>query len=117
MARIAGADQRFAPLSMPVFGAFTVLGVLGGWLGWHIVTRRARRPRSVLRVLVPLVVLASFIPDVALLALRFIPHTSAAGVVALMAMHVTVVAVAVPTYVLIARSAHASNGVIGASHV
>ena len=103
LGRSAGAGHEFAPLTLPVFGAFTVVGVVTGWVGWTVVTRRARRPRSTLTVLVPLVTLASFIPDVALLASRFIPGTTTAGAVALMTMHLVVVAVAVPAYVLASR--------------
>ena len=47
------------------------------------------------RVLVPVLTVLSFAPDVALLVLGFIPGTTAVGVVALMLMHLVVVAAAV----------------------
>ncbi|GAA1875190.1 hypothetical protein GCM10009836_65540 [Pseudonocardia ailaonensis] len=99
-----GANSDFAPLTPAVYGGFTALGVLVGWLGWRMVTRRAARPRAVLTVLVPVATVVSLAPDLALLALRFIPGTNAAGVVALMVMHLVVVAYAVPGYVLAGRS-------------
>lgn len=48
---------------------------------------------------------ASFVPDVALLASRFIPGTTTAGVLALMTMHLVVIVVAVPAYILASRGA------------
>ena len=96
----AGASSSFGPLQPPVYGAFTALGIIGGWLGWRAVQRRSDRPRAVLQVLVPAVTVVSFVPDLALLALQFIPDTSTAGVLALMVMHLVVVAFGVPAYAL-----------------
>jgi len=50
----------------------------------------------VLRVLVPVVLLLSFIPDAILIITRFIPGTTLVGGLSLSAMHVIVAAVAVP---------------------
>jgi hypothetical protein len=96
----AGAPADYGPLLLPVYAGFTVVGVVVGWIGWSLVLRRARDPRRVLAWLVPVVAVASFVPDVLLLALSFIPGTTAAAVIALMVMHVVVVAVAVPAYVI-----------------
>ncbi|WP_433222741.1 DUF6069 family protein [Dactylosporangium sp. CS-047395] len=96
----AGASASYGPLQPPVYAVFTALGVVGGWFGWRAVQRRSARPRATLRVLVPVVTLVSFVPDLALLGLRFIPDTDAAGVVALMVMHLVVVAFAVPAYLV-----------------
>jgi hypothetical protein len=93
-----GASADFQPLKLPVYAAFTVVGVVVGWFGWRFVQRRAERPRAVLMYLVPAATLVSFAPDLALLALRFIPGTSSTAVAALAAMHVVVVALAVPGY-------------------
>lgn len=98
-----GAPATYGPLTPPAFGLFTALGVAAGWVGWSLVTRRAKDPRRTLSILVPLVTVASFIPDVLLLALGFIPGTTTGAVIALMAMHVVVVAVAVPAYALASR--------------
>ena len=98
-----GAPAAYGPLTPPAFGLFTALGVAAGWVGWSLVTRRAKDPRRTLWILVPLVTVASFIPDVLLLALGFIPGTTTGAVIALMVMHVVVVAVAVPAYALATR--------------
>lgn len=100
----SGAPAGYGPLMLPVFGAFSVLGVAVGWFGWLLVTRRAARPRAVLAWLAPLVLAVSFVPDVALLLLRFIPGTNTAAAVGLMVMHVVVFAVAVPAYAWLTRS-------------
>jgi uncharacterized protein DUF6069 len=102
IARQAGANASFAPLHIAVYGGFTAVGVLVGWFGWQLVRRRWERPAGVLKVLVPAVVLVSFVPDVALLALKFIPDTNTAAVVALMVMHLVVAAFAVAGYLLAA---------------
>jgi hypothetical protein len=102
VARHAGASTAFTPLHLPVYGGFTAAGVIAGWIGWQLVRRRSDRPRRVLEVLVPAATLLSFVPDVALLTLKFIPDSSATAVVALMVMHVVVVAFAVPGYLLAA---------------
>jgi hypothetical protein len=95
-----GASSSFPPLTPPVYAAFTVLGVIVGWIGWRIVLRRFTRARRVLMLLVPVVTLASFTPDLVLLITKFIPGTDLTAVVALMTMHVVVVAFAVPGYAL-----------------
>jgi hypothetical protein len=116
IARHAGASTTFAPLSLPVYGVFTALGVVVGGIGWQIVRRRSARPASVLKVLVPVVAVLSFVPDMALLALKFIPDTNAAAVVALMVMHVVVVAFAVPGYLLAAPVDGRPAGAVASRH-
>lgn len=99
-----GAPAGYGPLTPPAYGLFTVLGVGVGWVGWSLVRRRARDPRRTLAFLVPLVTIASFVPDVLLLALGFIPGTTTGAVIALMVMHLVVVGVAVPAYVFASRT-------------
>lgn len=103
IALAAGAPAGYGPLMPPAYGLFTVLGIGIGWFGWRSVSRRARNPRRTLSILVPVVIVASFIPDILLLALRFIPGTTASAVVALMIMHLVVALVAVPAFVLASR--------------
>lgn len=100
-----GAPSGYGPLTVPAYALFTVLGIAAGWAGWVIVTHRSRDPRRALAVLVPLVTVVSLVPDVLLLALRFIPGTTPAAAIALMVMHLVVVAVAVPAYALASRRA------------
>ena len=103
LAGALGAPAGYGPLTLPAYGLFSILGVGVGWLGWRLVHRRARDPRRMLAVLVPVVALVSFIPDVLLLVFRFIPGTTDVGVYALMLMHVVVIAIAVPAYALASR--------------
>lgn len=93
-----GADESFRPLAAPVFIPFTLIGLAAGFAGWTTVVRRSARPAAVLRVLVPVVLVLSMIPDLLLLATKFIPDTSGTGVAGLMFMHVVVAAVGVPAY-------------------
>ena len=94
-----GAPANYGPLTFPAYTLFTTLGIVVGWVGWSLVRRRVRNPRRTLSMLVPIVTVASFIPDILLLAFRFIPGTTVSAVIGLMIMHVVVVAVAVPAYV------------------
>jgi len=84
-------------LAPAVFLPFTVLGVVLGALGWTLIARRA--PKA-LRVVVPAVLVLTWIPDLLLLT----AGATAANVVGLMLMHV-VVATAVVTALRPARSA------------
>lgn len=93
-----GAPANYGPLTFPAYTLFTTLGIVVGWIGWSLVRRRARDPRRTLSMLVPIVTVASFVPDILLLAFRFIPGTTVGAVIGLMVMHVVVVAVAVPAY-------------------
>lgn len=92
-----GADSTFTPLQPGPYLAFGIAGVLAAVAGWVLVVRFVRQSARLLRVLVPVLVLVSFIPDVLLLIGGFIPGTTAVGVVALMLMHVVVAAIAVVT--------------------
>jgi hypothetical protein len=100
----AGASADYGPLTFPAYTLFTVLGIVAGWVGWSLVRRYARSPRRALTALVPVVALVSLVPNVLLLAFRFIPDTTVPAVVALMLMHIVVIAVAVPAYVLASRA-------------
>ncbi|TDD57687.1 hypothetical protein E1263_22610 [Kribbella antibiotica] len=93
-----GASAGFRPLTLPVFAAFTALGVIAGFAGWSVAVRRATRPGATLRVLVPAGLLLSRIPVLVLMATSFIPEISVSGAIALMLMHLVVAAVALPVY-------------------
>jgi hypothetical protein len=78
-------------LTLVEFGPLTVVGVLVGTAGWAVVRRSSRRPRSVLRVLVPVVVVLTFGADLGLMA----GGTTLLNAVGLMLMHVVVAAATV----------------------
>ena len=92
-----GASDEFGALHPSAYLPLTVIGVVAGTAGWQIVSRRADNPAGVLRWLVPVAVLVSLVPD---LAIGFAggPGVTWGGVAALMLMHVAVAAVAVPVY-------------------
>ncbi|WEG08912.1 DUF6069 family protein [Microbacterium horticulturae] len=99
----AGAPPQFAPLTLPVYAAFTIVPMLLGWFAWRAVSRRVSNPRRTMPLLAAAVLVVSYIPDVLLLVTGFIPGTTVAGVVALMAMHVVVISVALAGYTLAGR--------------
>ena len=86
-----GAEPAFAPLTIVAFGPFTVIGFFAAYAGWRIVRARATRPAALLRVLVPVLTVLSFTPDVVLLVTGFIPGVSLIGGLALALMHLVVV--------------------------
>ena len=90
--------SEFQQLTLPVYGFLTVVGAIVGAIGWHLVATRSRNAAGVLRVLVPIVLVLSLIPDLILLVTESQPGTTTAGVVALMLMHFGVAAAAVPAY-------------------
>jgi hypothetical protein len=96
-ARAAGADSALGGMSVPAEISFTIIGVLIGAAGWAFIRRVAKRPGRVLAVLVPLLLVVSFIPDLAIGAQL---STAAAwtAVVGLVIMHVVTIAIAVPVY-------------------
>jgi hypothetical protein len=93
---VTALGAGFMPLTPALYLPFVLVGLLGAYVGWRIIRARVFRPFAVLRVLVPVVLVLSFAPDVALLVLGFIPGATVLGGIALMTMHVVVAAVAVP---------------------
>ena len=90
---------EFQPLTPGVYGFLTVVGAVIGAIGWHLIVTRSRNASGLLRILVPVVLLLSLIPDVMLLLDKSQqPGTTTAGVIALMLMHFGVAAAAVPAY-------------------
>ncbi|MGC9542180.1 DUF6069 family protein [Streptomyces sp. UG1] len=98
LARAAGASDDFQPLQASAFVFFTVVGLVIGAIGWSIVRRSSKDPESLLRKLLPAVVVVSFIPDLAMLVSDYTPHADAVGVIALLVMHVVVAVAAVFTF-------------------
>ena len=98
IARAVGASHDFTPLWPSSYLPLSVLGVLAGAIGWQIIRRRAARPASVLRWLVPAAVALSLIPDIAVGAAGTSPGVSWGAVSALMLMHLAVAAAAVTVY-------------------
>ena len=93
---VADIPSEFKQLTLSVYGPLTVLGAVIGAVVWHLVVARSRNAAGVLRVLVPVFLVVSLIPDVMLLVDDSQPGTTTAGVVALMLMHFGVAAATVP---------------------
>ncbi len=94
-ARAAGAGDAFPPLQPQAYLTFAVAGTLLALGGWALVVRLVARSARLLRVLVPALVVLSFVPDAVLLATGFISGTTPGGVLALALMHPVVAGVAV----------------------
>ncbi len=92
----AGATMQFLSLTIALYAPFSILGFAAAYVGWRIIRSRAKHPAAVLRVLVPVLTVLSFIPDTVLAITGFIPGASLTGVIGLALMHLVVVAVAVP---------------------
>lgn len=107
IAHALGVSSAYGPLTVPAYASMTVLGVVAGWVGWVLIRRRARNPRRALTIIVPIVVVASFVPDVLLAVLRFVPGTTSGAVLALALMHIVVAGLAIPAYALATRGAAA----------
>ena len=99
-----GVPSTYGPITAPAYASMTVLGIAAGWVGWRFISRRATDPRRALTIAVPIVLVASFAPDLLLAVFRFIPGTTVGAVLALGLMHVATAAIAVPAYVLATRS-------------
>lgn len=91
-----GAADGFAPLRPAIYLPFVAIGVIATVIGWRIIRSRASNPAAVLRILVPTVLIASFVPDAVLIVRGFIPGTNLVAGLSLSVMHVIVASVAVP---------------------
>lgn len=79
----------FEPIEIPRVLGFTVLGCILAIVAFAIVQRVAERPARMFLVVAAVALLASFVPDVALLVdPSVMPGTTTRGVLVLMAMHV-----------------------------
>jgi len=90
--------HEFQPLTVPVYGTLTVVGAIAGAIGWHLIATRSHRATRRLTVLVPAVLVLSFIPDTLLFFNTAQPGTTTGGILTLMLMHLGVAAAAVPAY-------------------
>ena len=95
-ARALGASPEFQPLTPAAYIPLTIIGFLLGTAGWALIRAKTRNPARVLRVVVPVVLLLSFIPDLGLLLSGSRPGTSGGAVAALALMHLVVAAAALP---------------------
>jgi hypothetical protein len=102
----AGAYSDFQPLTFRGLIGPTVAGLLIAVVVWQLVRRRAGDPVAVMRRLVPIVVVLSWVPDVVLGATHragtsHVAHTTWGEVAALMVMHLFVAAIGVGLFSLL----------------
>ena len=95
VARAAGVGEAFPPLQPQAYLTFATAGTLLALGGWLLVVRFVARSARLLRVLVPVLLVLSFVPDVVLLLTGFIPGTTPGAVIALALMHPVVAGAAV----------------------
>jgi hypothetical protein len=95
VALTAGVGDGFPPLQPQAYLTFALAGTLIALGGWVLIVRFVRRSARLLKVLVPVLFVVTFIPDVVLLATGFIPGATPGGVIALMLMHPVVAGAAV----------------------
>ena len=98
IAHAAGAYSDFHPLTFGGLIGPTVVGLVVAVVVWELVRRRAGDPVAVMRRLAPIVVVLSWVPDIALGATHreaasHVAHTTWGEVAALMAMHLFVAAI------------------------
>jgi hypothetical protein len=92
-ATAAGVGEGFRAVSYPPVLFLTVAGVVGAAVVYALLLRRSRTPRRTFVRVAAAVLVLSFLPDLALLALD--PAATVGGVVVLMLMHVVVAAASV----------------------
>lgn len=98
VAHAAGVSDDFRQLHPATFLPLTVIGYLAGAVGWSVIRSRSGDPASLLRKLVPVVLVLTFVPDVGLLLADGVPGVSAGAVLSLVLMHLMVAAFALPAY-------------------
>jgi hypothetical protein len=97
IAHAAGVSHTFQPLTAGAYIGLIVVGVVAGCAGWQLVRARVSDPGKVLRRLVPVVVLVSFVPDLAI-GISGADHATWGGVLALMGAHIVVATAAVTSF-------------------
>jgi cytochrome bd-type quinol oxidase subunit 2 len=112
VAHAAGASSQFKPLLVSSFAPLTIVGLVCAAIAWTMVRARATDPWRVLSRLIPIVVLISLIPDIAVGVSKSQAHTTWGAVIALMVMHLAVSAAGVTTFSIVLpvrRSAPPTN--------
>lgn len=85
----------FEPFNMTPIALFSVVGVVGATVVFGLLVRYTQRPVRWFWIVSVVVLLLSFIPNIALLVTDAMSGTTVAGVIALMIMHVVAAAAAV----------------------
>lgn len=84
----------FPPFDIPRIALFSVIGVVGATIVFGLLGRFTERPIRWFWIVSVVVLLLSFIPNIAMLTTGALPGTTVPGVVSLMVMHVVAAAAA-----------------------
>ena len=95
IAHAAGSPHKFKPLKPGSFVPLIVFGIVMGAIGWALIRRYSSRPRALLTIVVPVVVVVSWIPDIVLYTSKTQAGTTGRGVLTVMLLHLAVAAIAV----------------------
>jgi hypothetical protein len=95
---------QFAPFELPRYVLFTVIGVIGATVVFAVLARMSQRPIPIFQRVAVVVLLLSFIPDLAMLFTDAVPGATVPGVVTLMVMHVVAAVVAIIVLPRMARA-------------
>src|SRR5579871_1233685 len=103
VARAAGASADFRPLTPAGLLGPTIVALTIALVVWELVRQRAADAAAVMRWLVPVAVVVTWLPDIALgtthrIATGPVPDTTWGEVVVLMVMHVFAAAIAVGVF-------------------
>jgi hypothetical protein len=91
----SGLDDPLMDGLLPMsYLPLTIIASVGGAVGWHLINRFAARPGRILRILVPVFLLVSFVPDI----LVGTALGSWQYAVTLMLMHIGTITLAVLAY-------------------
>jgi uncharacterized membrane protein YeaQ/YmgE (transglycosylase-associated protein family) len=85
----------FMPMAIPPITIFTVIGVVGAIIVFALLARFTQQPVRRFWIISVVVLLLSFIPNIATLTVSPMPGATVPGVVSLMIMHVVAAAAAV----------------------
>ena len=88
-----GLVRPFDALSVPPVTLLTVLGAVGATLAYGMITRLSTTPDRTFTVVALVVLVLSFLPDLAIL--QFDPAATAPAVAVLAVMHVTVATICI----------------------
>ncbi|RQP09516.1 MAG: hypothetical protein EAS51_11500 [Microbacteriaceae bacterium] len=95
VARLLGAGEDFPPLQPQAYLAFATAGTLIAIGGWVLIVRFVARSARLLRVLVPVLLVLSFVPNIVVAVTGTLPGSSPVAALALVLMHPVVAGAAV----------------------
>ncbi|HKB32874.1 MAG TPA: DUF6069 family protein [Candidatus Dormibacteraeota bacterium] len=90
-----GVPATFQALSAPAVASGTIVGMIGATLVFAWVARAQADPRRTFVLIAAVGLIVSWVPDLAIWAMRVFPGTTSTGILSLMALHVVASGLAV----------------------